>query len=96
MSDPAWDLLVIGAGPAGSTAARVAAAGGARVLLVDAARFPRYKTCGGGLVGTSLRLLPPEALAVVERRVDHVTFAFRGGRARGVRSSRPFLAHGRP
>ncbi|MCU1474336.1 geranylgeranyl reductase family protein [Amnibacterium sp.] len=92
MSDPAWDLLVIGAGPAGATAARVAAAGGARVLLVDAAHFPRYKTCGGGLVGTSLRVLPPEALAVVERRVDHVTFGFRGGPARGVRSSRPFLA----
>jgi geranylgeranyl reductase family protein len=86
------DVLVVGAGPAGATAARVAAAGGARVLLVDAARFPRYKTCGGGLVGVSLRALPPEALAVVERRVDRVTFGFRGGPARAVRSSRPFLA----
>jgi len=90
--DGLWDVLVVGAGPAGSTAARVAAEGGARVLLVDAARFPRYKTCGGGLIGASLRALPPEALAVVERRVDRVTFSLRGGPARTVRSARPFLA----
>ena len=92
MTAALWDVLVVGAGPAGSTAARVAAEGGARVLLVDAARFPRYKTCGGGLIGTSLRALPPEALAVVERRVDRVTFSLRGGRSRRVRSTRPFLA----
>ena len=87
-----WDVLVVGAGPAGSTAARVAAERGARVLLVDAARFPRYKTCGGGLIGASLRALPPEALAVLERRVDRVTFSLHGGPARSVRSTRPFLA----
>ncbi|HAM26156.1 MAG TPA: hypothetical protein DCP11_05450, partial [Microbacteriaceae bacterium] len=39
-----WDVVVVGAGPAGSTAARVAAEGGASVLLIDRARFPRYKT----------------------------------------------------
>ena len=48
-----WDVVVVGAGPAGSTAARVAAERGMRVLLLDAARFPRYKTCGGGLIGTA-------------------------------------------
>jgi geranylgeranyl reductase family protein len=87
-----WEVLVVGAGPAGSTAARAAAEGGARVLLIDAAHFPRYKTCGGGLVGAALRGLPPAALAVVERRIDRATFSLRGGRARSVRSTRPFLA----
>lgn len=87
-----WDVVVVGAGPAGSSAARAAAARGARTLLLDAARFPRYKTCGGGLIGTSLDLLPPEALAVVERRVATASFSLRGGRARRVRSTRPFLA----
>ena len=43
------DLLVVGAGPAGSAAAAWAARGGADVLLVDAAIFPRDKTCGDGL-----------------------------------------------
>ncbi|NHC25292.1 geranylgeranyl reductase family protein [Nocardioides sp. IC4_145] len=43
------DVLVVGAGPAGSAAAAWAARGGADVLLVDAATFPRDKTCGDGL-----------------------------------------------
>lgn len=87
-----WDVVVVGAGPAGSSAARAAAERGKRVLLLDAARFPRYKTCGGGLIGASLDLLPPAAVAVVERRVATVSFSLRGGPARRVRSTRPFLA----
>jgi geranylgeranyl reductase family protein len=54
--EPVWDVAVVGAGPAGSIAARVAAAAGARVVLLDRAAVPRYKTCGGGLIGTSRRL----------------------------------------
>lgn len=87
-----WDVVVVGAGPAGSTAARIAAARGRSVLLLDAARFPRYKTCGGGLIGSSLALLPPSALAAVERRVATVSFTQDGGPVRRVRSTRPFLA----
>ncbi|MCC6660915.1 MAG: FAD-dependent monooxygenase [Phycisphaerales bacterium] len=41
-----WDVLVIGAGPAGGVAALVLARCGARVLLVDRAAFPREKACG--------------------------------------------------
>ena len=44
-----FDAIVIGAGPAGSTAARKLALAGARVLLLDKASFPREKPCGGGL-----------------------------------------------
>jgi geranylgeranyl reductase family protein len=44
-----YDAIVAGAGPAGSTAARHLARAGARVLLLDKARFPRDKPCGGGL-----------------------------------------------
>jgi geranylgeranyl reductase family protein len=43
------DLLVVGAGPAGSAAAAWAAQAGHDVLLADAAVFPRDKTCGDGL-----------------------------------------------
>ncbi|MCU1463627.1 MAG: geranylgeranyl reductase [Acidimicrobiales bacterium] len=50
MPDRRYDALVIGAGPAGSVAALVLARGGARVALVDKARFPRDKACGD-LVG---------------------------------------------
>lgn len=53
-----WDVVVVGAGPAGATAAREAAMRGARVLLIDKAKFPRYKTCGGGLIGASVKHVP--------------------------------------
>lgn len=43
------DLLVVGAGPAGSAAATWAARSGREVLLADAAMFPRDKPCGDGL-----------------------------------------------
>ena len=50
MSPPGFDVVVAGAGPAGSVAALVLARGGARVALVDKAAFPRDKACGD-LVG---------------------------------------------
>jgi len=40
-----YDVLVIGAGPAGSTAAKLATDAGLSTLLIDKARFPRHKTC---------------------------------------------------
>ncbi|SFK84975.1 geranylgeranyl reductase family protein [Shimia haliotis] len=42
-----FDIIIIGAGPAGSAAAVWAAKGGARVALIDKATFPRNKLCGG-------------------------------------------------
>ncbi|MFD3812694.1 geranylgeranyl reductase family protein [Rhodococcus sp. NPDC058639] len=53
------DVLVVGAGPAGSSAAAWAARAGHDVLLVDAATFPRDKTCGDGLT--------PRAVAELDR-----------------------------
>jgi flavin-dependent dehydrogenase len=44
-----WDVVVVGAGPAGSLAARQAATNGASVLLVDRDPFPRWKVCGACL-----------------------------------------------
>ena len=52
-----WDVVVIGAGPAGSTAARILADRGHAVLLVDKAQFPRDKVCGDGLIPDALRCL---------------------------------------
>src|SRR5581483_1323140 len=66
------DVAVIGAGPAGSTAAYRLATAGARVLLVDKARFPRDKPCGGGVTGRAARLLPFSIEPVVEHVVDRM------------------------
>lgn len=52
-----WDALVIGAGPAGATAAKGIADRGLSVLLVDSKPFPRSKVCGGCLNQHSLSVL---------------------------------------
>jgi geranylgeranyl reductase family protein len=67
-----FDVLVVGAGPAGSAAALHLARSGARVLLADKARFPRDKPCGGGLTGRALRHVPCDVQPVVERVVDRM------------------------
>jgi geranylgeranyl reductase family protein len=51
------DLLVVGGGPAGTTAAVTAARSGLSVQLHDKTSFPRDKTCGDGLTADALRRL---------------------------------------
>ena len=67
-----FDVLVVGAGPAGSTAAYRLAKAGASVLLADKARFPRDKPCGGGLTMRAVRQLPFSVEPVVEDRASSV------------------------
>ncbi len=60
MSSPDWDVIVVGAGPAGCAAAAAAVGSrpDARVLLVDRADFPRDKVCGDGIAAAAVDLLP--------------------------------------
>jgi len=51
------DVLVVGAGPAGSATAQLLAAAGRDVVLVDQHAFPRDKVCGDGLIADALRAL---------------------------------------
>ncbi len=57
MSPKRFDVLVVGAGPAGSIAALVLSRSGARVALVDKARFPRDKACGDLIGPRGLQVL---------------------------------------
>jgi menaquinone-9 beta-reductase len=52
-----WDLVVIGGGPAGASAAINAARAGIQVLLLEKGSFPRHKVCGEFVSGESLQLL---------------------------------------
>lgn len=52
------DVVVIGAGPAGSTAAWRLAESGLKVLVIEAKAIPRIKPCGGALTSRALDLLP--------------------------------------
>jgi geranylgeranyl reductase family protein len=72
-----YDVAIVGAGPAGSTAAYRLATAGARVLLLDKATFPRDKPCGGGVTGRAARLLPFSIDPVVEDVVDRLDLGLR-------------------
>jgi geranylgeranyl reductase family protein len=79
---PKYDLVVVGAGPAGATAAAVAARGGLRVALLEKRRLPRHKPCGGGLpvpVLGELGDLVPEA--VFDTQVRFMRHSWRFGHA---------------
>src|SRR5258705_10424994 len=58
-----YDVVIAGAGPAGAVAATVLARAGARVALIDRARFPRHKLCGDTLNPGVLAILRRLALA---------------------------------
>ncbi len=60
-------VLIVGAGPAGAAAAIVLARGGAEVIVIDKATFPRDKCCGDGLTAGALRRL--EALGLDPSRL---------------------------
>lgn len=53
-----YDVVIVGAGPSGSTAAKIIAENGLKVLLVDKEKFPRNKPCGGGLPLRTLTRFP--------------------------------------
>ena len=44
-----YDVIVVGSGPAGSTAAKFIAEKGFKILLIEKDKLPRDKPCGGGL-----------------------------------------------
>jgi geranylgeranyl reductase family protein len=74
-----FDVAIVGAGPAGSTAAYRLARARARVLLIDKARFPRDKPCGGGLTTRAVRQLPFSVEPVVEDRITRMRCRLRYG-----------------
>src|SRR3979490_477970 len=92
-----FDVLIVGAGPAGAVAGAILARGGARVCLVDRATFPRDKLCGDTVnPGTLARL---KSLGVADEvddrglRVDGMLVT--GARGVAIEGSYPEGASGR-
>ena len=88
----ALDVIIVGAGPAGATAARTLARGGARVRLVDRARFPRNKPCGGAISMRALERFPYLAAAVDRistRLISRLHLESPNGEAAELRSDTP-------
>lgn len=73
-----YDVIIIGGGVAGSSAAYRLAKAGIKVLVMEKEALPRYKTCGGGVISKVSELLPYKIYPVVECKLfnadiyDHV------------------------
>src|SRR2546429_8690104 len=85
-----WDVVVVGAGPAGATTALLLARAGASVLLMDRARFPRDKACSEYLSPATTEILerlgggpPPPAGGAAPSQIVR-------GEGGGARRARPW------
>jgi geranylgeranyl reductase family protein len=72
----AIDVIVVGAGAAGASAALHLARAGRSVLVIDQARFPRAKPCGGGMAASVQAWFPCDLTPVVEAVIDRVRFTW--------------------
>lgn len=84
------EVIVVGAGPAGSSTARGLASQGVNVLLVDRDSFPRYKTCGGGIIGVTRSCVPPGM--PIRDDIHNATFTLKGGKSRTRESLTPIMS----
>ncbi len=71
LPDQLWDVVIIGAGPAGSMSGFFLARDGHRVLLIDKERFPREKVCGDFLFTDTIRLLRKIGFLGVVQKIAH-------------------------
>lgn len=71
-----YDVIVVGAGPGGSTAAKFCAQAGLKTLLIEKERLPRYKPCGGCLSLKTAQLLDFDLSSVIENTIYGVKFTY--------------------
>jgi geranylgeranyl reductase family protein len=71
-SPQVWDVIVVGAGPAGCAAAYDLAQAGVAVLLLDKSDFPRHKACAGGLTAKAVEALRYSIEPVVREVVREI------------------------
>lgn len=79
MTNTRYDVIVVGGGPAGGTAAYDLARRGAQVLLLEKERLPRYKVCAGGVTVKTAQLLDFDLSPAYEEEIIQGTCTYRGG-----------------
>jgi flavin-dependent dehydrogenase len=72
-----YDVIVIGAGPAGSMVAYNCAKAGLQTLLIDKAKFPREKPCGGAVSVRSLKALKLAGIRIPSSLIEQKIFGLR-------------------
>ncbi len=94
MSTEIYDVLIVGAGPAGSFAAERLAMAGVRVALFDGRPPTEAKPCGGGVTSKALKAWP-HLLDAMARRVAEVELYAPSGKRICVRLAEPFAIFSR-
>ncbi len=89
-----FDVLIVGAGPAGSFAAELLAAGGKRVALFDGRPPGDPKACGGGVTAKALKAWP-QLLNAVGRTVDQLDLYSPSGKRLHLELDEPFAIYSR-
>lgn len=89
-----FDLLIIGAGPAGSFAAELLAKGGARVALFDGRPEGEPKACGGGVTAKALKAWP-QLLGAVGRTINELDLYAPSGKKLHLKLDEPFAIYSR-
>jgi geranylgeranyl reductase family protein len=70
-----YDVIIVGGGPAGGTAAYFLGRAGRRVLVLEKELLPRYKACGGGISVHILEQFPISFETVIESKVKAISYA---------------------
>jgi geranylgeranyl reductase family protein len=94
MNSEAFDVLIVGAGPAGSFAAERLAHGGVRVALFDGRPEGEPKACGGGVTAKALKAWP-HLLGAVGRTVDELEMYSPSGKRLHLQLEEPFAIYSR-
>jgi len=86
---PLYDCIVVGAGPAGASAAYHLSQQGHSVLLLEKASLPRYKPCGGGVSPQVAQWFDFDFEPVISQKVTHARYTWNKGDAIEVALERP-------
>ncbi len=72
-----YDVVIVGGGPAGASAAYFLKKGGAKVLVVEKKTLPRYKACAAGVPVAALKYFPFSFDRVIDRHIYNATFCYK-------------------
>ena len=71
-----YDVIIVGAGPAGCSCAHELLKNNKKVLILDKAQFPRHKPCAGGITMKTLKHLPVDINHLVQHKAQDMIFSF--------------------